>query len=59
MQLTAGLDYDVFVTNITGAILTKVQKNTNFLNVSELGAGMYFLNVKTAKGIFTHKFTKM
>lgn len=59
MKLAPGLDYEVFITDITGTILSNVQKNTSFLNVSELSGGMYFLNVKTAKGIFAHKFTKI
>lgn len=59
MTIESGVEYEVFVSDIMGSVVTKVQKNTNFLQVSELGAGMYFLNVRTKDGVYAHKFTKI
>jgi hypothetical protein len=59
MTLTSGLDYELFVTDVMGAQVTKVARNTNFIPVNGLAAGIYFLNVRTANGIYTHKFTKL
>lgn len=59
MTIKADTEYEVFVTDIMGASVTSINKNTNFLNVSNLTSGMYFLNVRTKDGIFTHKFTKI
>lgn len=57
--IKSGLDYEVFITDIMGATVTKVSKNTNFLQVSDLSSGMYLLNVRTKDGVFAHKFTKI
>ena len=59
MKIKAGTEYEVFVTNTMGAPVTTITQNTNFINVANLAAGMYFLNVKTNEGIFAHKFTKI
>lgn len=59
MKISTGTEYEVFITNVMGAAVTKISQNTNFLNVANLSAGMYFLNVKTKDGLFTHKFTKI
>lgn len=57
--IKSGLDYEVFITDLMGATVTKVSKNTNFLQVSDLSSGMYLLNVRTKDGVFAHKFTKI
>ena len=59
MTIKAGKEYEVFVTDIMGASVTKVNKNINYIDVSNLSAGMYFLNVRTKEGVFAHRFTKM
>lgn len=59
MSIRPGIDYEVFITDIMGANVSKVSKNTNFLNVSELTSGIYLLNVRTKDGVFAHKFTKI
>ena len=59
MSIKAGTEYEVFITDIMGSNVSKVAKNTNFLDVSSLSGGMYFLNVRTKKGVFAHKFTKI
>jgi thiol-disulfide isomerase/thioredoxin len=59
MTLQSGLEFEVFVTNVMGAQVTNVTKNANFLSVADLSTGVYFLNVRTAEGIYTHKFTKL
>ncbi len=59
MSIQSGIDYEVFITDIIGATVTKVTKNTNFLQVGDLSSGMYFLNVRTKDGVFAHKFTKI
>lgn len=59
MNIKAGTEYEVFVTNVMGATVSRITKNTNFINVSDLSGGMYFLNVRTKDGVFAHKFTKL
>jgi thiol-disulfide isomerase/thioredoxin len=59
LTIKSGVDYEVFITDIMGATVTKVSKNTNFLQVSDLSSGMYFLNVRTKEGVFVHRFTKI
>ena len=59
MIIKGGTEYEVFITDILGSSFTKVSKNTNVLNVSDLSAGMYFLNIRTKEGVFAHKFTKI
>lgn len=59
MSIKSNTEYEVFVTDIMGASVTDVNKNTNYLNVSNLSSGMYFLNVRTKDGVYTHKFTKI
>ncbi len=59
LTIKSGIDYEVFITDIMGATVTKVSKNTNFLQVGDLSSGMYFLNVRTKDGVFAHKFTKI
>ena len=59
LTIKSGLDYDVFVTDIMGAAVTNISKNTNFLHVADLSSGLYFLNVRTKEGVFAHKFTKI
>jgi len=59
MLIKEGTEYDVFVTDIVGSNVTKIAKNVNFMDVSALNSGMYFLNVRTKAGVFAHKFTKI
>ena len=59
MKIKDGIDYQVFVSDIMGKPVTTISQNTNFINVATLSAGMYFINVKTDNGLFTHKFTKL
>ncbi len=59
MTIKAGTEYEVYITDIMGSSVTKINKNTNFLNVSGLSSGMYFLNVRTKDGVFANKFTKI
>jgi Secretion system C-terminal sorting domain len=59
LDIKTGIDYEIFVSDILGAQLTKVAKNTNYLPVDHLNSGIYFLNVKTKDGLFTHKFNKI
>lgn len=59
MNIKSGTEYEVLVTNLMGATMGKIAKNTNFINVAQLPSGMYFLNVKTKDGLFAHKFTKI
>jgi len=59
LTIKSGIDYEVFITDFMGATVTKVSKNTNFLQVGDLSSGMYFLNVRTKDGVFAHKFTKI
>lgn len=59
MNIKSGTEYEVYVTNLMGAMVSKVSKNTNFINVSSLSSGMYFLNVRTKEGVFALKFTRL
>ena len=59
MTLRSGLDFEIFITDVMGAQVTNVSKNTNFIPVGNLTTGVYFLNVRTSDGLYTHKFTKM
>jgi len=59
MTLNSNTEYDVFVTDIMGSNVTNILKNVNFMDVSNLSSGMYFLNVRTKAGVFAHKFTKI
>jgi thiol-disulfide isomerase/thioredoxin len=59
LQLKDGIDYTMYITDIMGAVVSKVNNNTNFINVSHLNSGMYFLNVQTKSGIFAHRFSKI
>ena len=52
-------DYNLFITDITGKQVSQNLKNVNFIDVQSLEQGLYFLNIKTDAGLFTHKFTKM
>ncbi len=59
IKIKDGIEYQVFVSDIMGKPVTTISQNTNFINVANLSAGMYFINVKTDNGLFTHKFTKL
>ncbi|MEZ4910368.1 MAG: T9SS type A sorting domain-containing protein [Saprospiraceae bacterium] len=52
-------NYSVFVTDITGKVVSNIAQNSNFVNVDHLNQGLYFLNVKTDKGLFAEKFSKL
>lgn len=59
MKIKDGTDYQMYITDMMGAVVSKVMNNQNFIQVSHLNSGMYMLNVQTKDGIFAHKFTKI
>ncbi len=59
MKIKDGTEYEIFVTDLIGKQMNTVAKNANFLNVSTLAPGVYFLNVRTADGVYAHKFSKI
>jgi len=59
MSIEPGVDYEVFITDFKGALVTKLSKNTNFVQVSNYDNGLYFIIVKTNDEVFVQKFTKI
>lgn len=59
LKIKDGLDYELFISDIIGKSVTPVQKFDTSVDVSQLKSGIYFLNVKTERGLFTHKFVKL
>ncbi len=59
MVIKSGVEYQIFISDVMGARVSDVVKNTNFINVADLTSGMYFINVQTKDGLYTHKFTKI
>jgi thiol-disulfide isomerase/thioredoxin len=59
MIIKDGVEYQIYVSDIMGARVSDIARNTNFINVADLAAGMYFINVQTKDGLYTHKFSKI
>jgi thiol-disulfide isomerase/thioredoxin len=59
MVIKSGVEYQIFISDVMGARVTDIVKNTNFINVANLSSGMYFINVQTKDGLYTHKFSKI
>ncbi len=59
LQINDDVDYQLFITDIMGKQVSDISLNANFINVSSLTSGMYFLNVRTKDGIYAHKFNKI
>ncbi len=59
LQIRDGVDYQLFVTDLMGKQVSDISNNANFINVANLSSGMYFLNLRTKGGIYTHKFNKI
>ncbi len=59
MVIKSGVEYQIFISDVMGARVSDIVKNTNFINVSNLTSGMYFINVQTKDGLYTHKFSKI
>ncbi len=59
LQVRDGVDYQLFVTDLMGKQVSDISNNANFINVANLSSGMYFLNLRTKGGIYTHKFNKI
>ncbi|MBK9151875.1 MAG: T9SS type A sorting domain-containing protein [Saprospiraceae bacterium] len=59
LKIADGKEYEMFITDIMGAVVSKISNHTNFINISHLNAGLYFLNVKTKEGLFAHRFSKI
>ncbi|MBK9255349.1 MAG: T9SS type A sorting domain-containing protein [Saprospiraceae bacterium] len=59
LSIRNGMEYEIFVTDILGKVVSNLSRNATFINVGNLQSGMYFLNVKTNEGLFAHKFNKI
>ena len=59
LQVKEGVEYQLFVTDVMGKQVSDINKNANFINVASLSSGIYFLNVRTNDGVYTHKFNKI
>lgn len=59
LQIKDGIDYQLFITDLMGQQVSNINNNANFINVSNLSSGIYFLNVRTKDGVYTHKFNKI
>ena len=59
MKIKAGTEYSVFISDLTGRTIGNVSNNASYIDVSTLNSGVYFVNVKTAEGVYAHKFTKI
>ena len=59
LQIRDGVDYRLFVTDLMGKQVSDISNNANFIHVASLSSGIYFLNVRTKEGVYTHKFNKI
>lgn len=59
IKIKDNMDYQIYVSDIMGNKVSHTSNNVNYISVSDLAAGMYFLNVQTKEGVFAHKFTKI
>lgn len=59
LQVKDGVDFQLFITDLMGKQVSDISNNANFINVSSLTSGIYFLNVRTKDGVYAHKFNKI